>query len=183
VKVHILIDWVGSQKMDEALLKEMKDAGAEIFKYHPPRWYNINRLNNRTHRKLLVTDGHVGFTGGVGIADEWSGHAAGQGPLARHALPRRGTGGRPDAGGVRGQLAQGKRRGVARRGVLPGDQARGRALRADVHELPGGRRREHAPHVPAVHRRRAPDDRPLDGVLRPRRARERRAHRGDSARK
>jgi cardiolipin synthase len=75
VKVHILIDWVGSQKMDEALLKEMRDSGAEIFKYHPPRWYNINRLNNRTHRKILVTDGHVGFTGGVGIADEWSGNA------------------------------------------------------------------------------------------------------------
>jgi cardiolipin synthase len=75
VKVHILIDWVGSQKMDEALLKEMQNAGAEIYKYHPPRWYNINRLNNRTHRKILVTDGHVGFTGGVGIADEWGGHA------------------------------------------------------------------------------------------------------------
>ena len=75
VKVRILIDWVGSQKMDEALLKEMTDAGAEIHKYHPPRWYNINRLNNRTHRKILVVDGKVGFTGGVGIADEWSGDA------------------------------------------------------------------------------------------------------------
>ncbi len=75
VKVHILIDWVGSQKMDESLLREMRDSGAEIFKYHPPRWYNMNRLNNRTHRKILVVDGRVGFTGGVGIADEWSGHA------------------------------------------------------------------------------------------------------------
>jgi len=53
----------------------MRDSGAEIFKYHPPRWYNMNRLNNRTHRKILVVDGRVGFTGGVGIADEWSGHA------------------------------------------------------------------------------------------------------------
>jgi cardiolipin synthase A/B len=75
VKVHILIDWVGSQKMEQALLKEMQDAGAEIHKYHPPRWYNLDRLNNRTHRKILVADGHVGFTGGVGIADEWSGNA------------------------------------------------------------------------------------------------------------
>ena len=75
VKVRILIDWVGSQKMDEALLKQMTDSGAEIHKYHPPRWYDINRLNNRTHRKILVVDGQLGFTGGVGIADEWSGDA------------------------------------------------------------------------------------------------------------
>ena len=75
VKVHILIDWVGSQKMDEDLLRLMRESGAEIHKYHPPHWYNLNRLNNRTHRKILVVDGQVGFTGGVGIADEWSGHA------------------------------------------------------------------------------------------------------------
>jgi cardiolipin synthase len=47
VKVHILLDWVGSQKIKEEYLQEMNDAGAEIRKYHPPRWYNINRLNNR----------------------------------------------------------------------------------------------------------------------------------------
>ena len=75
VHVHILVDWVGSQKMDDTLLKEMRDAGVEIYRYHPLRWYSLNRLNNRTHRKLLVVDGRVGFTGGVGIADEWDGHA------------------------------------------------------------------------------------------------------------
>ena len=75
VKVHVILDWVGSQKMDEASLDEMRQAGVEIERYHPPRWYTINRLNNRTHRKLLVVDGIIGFTGGVGIADKWSGHA------------------------------------------------------------------------------------------------------------
>ncbi len=75
VKVHILIDWVGSQKMDEALLDQMRRAGIEIHKYHAPHWYTLDRMNNRTHRKLLVVDGKVGFTGGVGIADEWSGDA------------------------------------------------------------------------------------------------------------
>jgi cardiolipin synthase len=75
VKVHILVDWVGSQKMDDALLKQMEAAGIEIRKYHPLRWYSLDRINNRTHRKLLVVDGRVGFTGGVGIADDWSGHA------------------------------------------------------------------------------------------------------------
>jgi cardiolipin synthase len=75
VRVHILVDWVGSQKMDEVLLDEMRAAGVEIYKYHPLHWYTLDRLNNRTHRKLLVVDGRIGFTGGVGIADEWEGHA------------------------------------------------------------------------------------------------------------
>ena len=47
----------------------------EFVKYHPLRWYTLGRLNNRTHRKLLVVDGAVGFTGGVGIADNWLGNA------------------------------------------------------------------------------------------------------------
>lgn len=75
IKVHILVDWVGSQKMDHAQLQQMADAGVDIRRYHPLRWYTIDRVNNRTHRKLLVIDGRIGFTGGVGIADEWSGHA------------------------------------------------------------------------------------------------------------
>ncbi|MEO8164097.1 MAG: phospholipase D-like domain-containing protein, partial [Betaproteobacteria bacterium] len=75
VKVHVVLDWVGSQKMDEAALDEMRRAGVEVGRYHPPRWYTLNRLNNRTHRKLLIVDGRIGFTGGVGIADKWDGHA------------------------------------------------------------------------------------------------------------
>jgi cardiolipin synthase len=75
VPVHILVDWVGSQKMDDMLVQQMRDAGVEIYKYHPLRWYALDRINNRTHRKLLVVDGHIGFTGGVGIADEWDGHS------------------------------------------------------------------------------------------------------------
>ena len=75
VKVNLLVDWVGSQKMDKKQLDEMRDAGVDIRKYHPLAWYTLDKLNNRTHRKLLIVDGRVGFTGGVGIADEWSGHA------------------------------------------------------------------------------------------------------------
>jgi len=73
--VHVLVDWVGSQKMDDALVVEMKSAGVEIQKYHPLHWAHLGRINNRTHRKLLVVDGRVGFTGGVGIAEQWSGDA------------------------------------------------------------------------------------------------------------
>ena len=75
VAVHVLLDWAGSMKMDAALLDRMTAAGVEVQRYHPLRWYTLSRLNNRTHRKLLVVDGRVGFTGGVGIADEWLGDA------------------------------------------------------------------------------------------------------------
>src|SRR5207253_10752641 len=70
-----LIAWVGSNRIDTGFLDTMSEAGVEIEKYHPPRWYTLDKLNNRTHRKLLVVDGRVGFTGGVGIADQWSGNA------------------------------------------------------------------------------------------------------------
>jgi cardiolipin synthase len=75
VKVSILLDWVGSTKMDEALLEQLKESGCEVERYHAPKWYHLTRLNNRTHRKLLIVDGHTGFTGGVGIGDEWTGNA------------------------------------------------------------------------------------------------------------
>jgi cardiolipin synthase len=75
VPVHVLVDWVGSQKMDETLVHEMADAGVRIERYHPLQWYHLVRMNNRTHRKLLVVDGKIGFTGGVGIADQWDGEA------------------------------------------------------------------------------------------------------------
>ncbi len=75
VRVHVLLDWVGSQKIDASLLARMRDAGVEVEMYRPLSWYHLGRLNNRTHRKLLVTDGKVGFTGGVGIADKWDGNA------------------------------------------------------------------------------------------------------------
>jgi len=75
VRVHVMLDWVGCSKMSEKLLGRMRAAGIQIVRYHPPSWYGLSRLNNRTHRKVLVVDGTIGFTGGVGIADQWLGHA------------------------------------------------------------------------------------------------------------
>ena len=75
VQVHVLLDWMGSAKMDAALIDELKRSGVQVYRYHAPSWYDIGRLNNRTHRKLLVVDGRVGFTGGVGIAPNWTGHS------------------------------------------------------------------------------------------------------------
>jgi len=73
VKIHVLLDWLGTDKIDAKFFTAMKSAGVELERYHPLRWYNWSRLNNRTHRKLIVVDGRIGFTGGVGIADEWDG--------------------------------------------------------------------------------------------------------------
>ena len=75
VKVNVTIDWAGSSDMDENVIPEMRKAGVHVERYRPLRWYNISRMNNRTHRKLLVIDGKVGFTGGVGIGVPWEGHA------------------------------------------------------------------------------------------------------------
>ncbi len=75
VKVHVLLDWLGSVKMDKKQLNEMIKAGVEIQRFHKPHWSHLPHLNNRTHRKLLVIDGNLGFTGGVGIADQWRGDA------------------------------------------------------------------------------------------------------------
>ncbi|HEY0437608.1 MAG TPA: cardiolipin synthase [Phenylobacterium sp.] len=78
VKVHFMYDALGSGKIDKNYVEDMKAAGVEVARYNPPKWNNLARQNNRTHRKLLVIDGRIGFTGGVGIADEWSGHAQDQ---------------------------------------------------------------------------------------------------------
>lgn len=75
VKVHVMLDFIGSVKMNLDKLNEMKEAGVEVERYHKPVWWKLARLNNRTHRKLLVVDGAIGFTGGVGIADQWRGNA------------------------------------------------------------------------------------------------------------
>jgi cardiolipin synthase len=75
VQVKVMVDWAGSIKMEDAMLESMRDCGIDIRQYRPLKWYNLGRLNNRTHRKLLAVDGKIGFTGGVGIADQWEGHA------------------------------------------------------------------------------------------------------------
>jgi cardiolipin synthase len=75
VRVHVLLDWVGSSRLDSDSLEMMRGAGVEVERYCPPHWYNLSRLNNRTHRKITVIDGKVGYIGGVGIADHWLGNA------------------------------------------------------------------------------------------------------------
>jgi cardiolipin synthase A/B len=75
VQVHVMLDWLGSKRIDAKLVHRMQQVGIQVVRYHALRWYSVARINNRTHRKVLIIDGQVGFTGGVGIADQWSGHA------------------------------------------------------------------------------------------------------------
>jgi cardiolipin synthase len=75
VPVHVVVDWLGSKKIDDELVDRMRGAGVVVVKYRPLQWYALDRFNNRTHRKLLIVDGRVGFTGGIGIADLYRGHA------------------------------------------------------------------------------------------------------------
>jgi len=75
VEVRVLVDWLGSLPFDEDLIQIMTGAGVRFQRYRPIHWYTLDRVNNRTHRKLLIVDGRVAFTGGVGIADNWLGDA------------------------------------------------------------------------------------------------------------
>jgi cardiolipin synthase len=53
----------------------MRAGGVRFEYFHPLHWYSLDRMNNRTHRKLLVVDGKIAFNGGAGIADAWDGNA------------------------------------------------------------------------------------------------------------
>lgn len=75
VKCRILLDAVGSAKMRPALITELREAGAHVVRFRPPLPRLLGRVGNRSHRRILVVDGRIGFTGGVGIAAEWSGDA------------------------------------------------------------------------------------------------------------
>ena len=75
VTVKILLDWVGSATISDEILEKLESGGCEVRWYHPLHWYSINRVNNRTHRKSLIIDGRIGFTGGAGFADHWLGNA------------------------------------------------------------------------------------------------------------
>lgn len=75
VRVRLLVDAVGGARMASTMVDELKEGGCTFAWFRPLRWYNLGRFNNRTHRKVMVVDGRIGFTGGVGIAEVWTGHA------------------------------------------------------------------------------------------------------------
>jgi cardiolipin synthase len=72
VKVSIVVDAIGSFSMWGRPVARLRAAGCRIMSYQAIRWYSLQRINNRTHRELLVVDGSVAFAGGAGIADWWA---------------------------------------------------------------------------------------------------------------
>ena len=76
VEVNVVVDAYGSAKWaGHATVTALEEAGATVMFFRPPTWYALDKLNNRMHRRLLIVDGTIGFAGGVGIADVWTGDA------------------------------------------------------------------------------------------------------------
>lgn len=76
VEVRVLLDALGSgPKFQNEDRKRLVNAGCALDFFNPVRPWMIDAINHRTHRRLLIVDGRVGFTGGAGIADEWLGNA------------------------------------------------------------------------------------------------------------
>jgi cardiolipin synthase A/B len=75
VEVRLIVDAVGGSAMAREHVERLQRAGVQIGTYNPVKWYSIEEINYRTHRKILVIDGDVAFTGGAGVADHWLGDA------------------------------------------------------------------------------------------------------------
>ena len=116
VKVKILLDAIGSASIGADILDVLESAAAARSPGTTrSAGTRSGRFNNRTHRKSLIVDGRIAFTGGAGIADHWRGNASGTRRMARYAGPPRRPGGRPAADRVRSQLAADDRRAAHRR--------------------------------------------------------------------
>jgi cardiolipin synthase len=75
VRVRLLIDALGGRLIDKALVTQMDEAGVQVEWFRKPLLKSPFKSNHRLHRKVCIVDGRVGFTGGVGIAEEWCGDA------------------------------------------------------------------------------------------------------------
>jgi cardiolipin synthase len=86
VRVSIVLDAIGAKKMFGRPLARLKEAGCRLYFYQQAHWHRLARINNRTHRELLIIDGRTAFTGGPGIADYWLNTEGGEPPWRDTAL-------------------------------------------------------------------------------------------------
>jgi cardiolipin synthase len=75
VAVRVLLDGFGAAKVSDKKFDPLKQAGAAIAKFRTPKFGQLTRFHRRTHRRAIVIDGEVGFTGGMAVSDDWLGHA------------------------------------------------------------------------------------------------------------
>jgi cardiolipin synthase len=73
VRVLFLVDAFGSQHLSKEYMKSLTDAGVEVAKLRPLRWFTISNATTRSHVRVVVIDGQIGYTGGFGLADYWLG--------------------------------------------------------------------------------------------------------------
>ncbi len=112
VRVRVLYDWVGSFSTSRRFWKKLRDAGAEVRAFGPPRLSDPLLIFARDHRKLLVVDGECGVTGGLCLGVEWTGDAS------KSRLPWRDT-----AVGIQGPAARALDGAFARAWVFSGGRA------------------------------------------------------------
>ncbi len=74
IEVRVVLDSRGSKTIRPELIAKMREAGCRVRWFRAIQWFNWAKYNHRSHRKLLIVDGVLAFTGGVGIADEWDGN-------------------------------------------------------------------------------------------------------------
>lgn len=74
VEVRLLVDGSGGKQVSK-VEDMLEEAGVLVEQFHPPRFSNVGRMNNRDHRKIVVIDGRIGYTGGFGFGDQWTGNA------------------------------------------------------------------------------------------------------------
>src|SRR5215216_2161133 len=86
VEVRVVLDAIGSSRLRNYTARRLSAGACRVAFYQPMTWYRLHRLNNRTHRELLVIDGRVAFTGGAGIADWW--YKPTRGPTWRDTMAR-----------------------------------------------------------------------------------------------
>ena len=123
VRVTIVMDAIGSFGAFRRSARPLREAGCRVEPYQRMRWYSLARLNNRTHRELLVVDGRVAFVGGAGVADWWAGPMHRQADVARHDGAHRRAGGLGHPGRRRRELARVLRRDPDRAGNLQAARA------------------------------------------------------------
>jgi cardiolipin synthase A/B len=74
VAIHFLTDAFGAQHMTHGYIDTLRAAGVQTAMFRPVHWYEMQKLQNRSHIRAVVIDGRIGFTGGFGIADKWLGN-------------------------------------------------------------------------------------------------------------
>ena len=87
VHVRVVLDSIGSSRISGAPVRRLRGAGCQVNFYQPVTLYRLHRLNNRTHRELLIVDGAIAFTGGAGVADWWA-KPGRRGPAWRDTMAR-----------------------------------------------------------------------------------------------